>query len=85
MSRSKTMSTMEEEDNFSRSFKNAVHHALSSKFETMRQLKPVQEEALLQLIRRKDIFCVLPTGCGKLLIFQLVPFVCAYLHNEELN
>ena len=45
------MST-KEEDNFSRSFRNAVHHALSSKFEHVRQLKPVQEEALLQFIRR---------------------------------
>ena len=86
VSRSKTtMSTMEEEDNFSRSSRNAVHHALSSKFENVRQLKPVQEEALLQFIRRKDVFCVLPTGCGKSLIFQLVPLVCAYLHNEKFN
>ena len=68
------------EDNFSRSFRNAVHHALSSKFENVRQLKPVQEEALLQFI-----FSVLPTGCGKSLIFQLVPLVCAYLHNEKFN
>ena len=58
------MST-KEEDNFSRSFRNAVHHALSSRFENVRQLKPVQEEALLQFIRRKDVFCVLPAGCGK--------------------
>ena len=86
MSRSKTtLSTMEEEDNFSRSFRNAVHHALSSRFENVRQLKPVQEEALLQFIRRKDVFCVLPTGCGKSLIFQLVPLVRAYLHNEKFN
>ncbi|XP_068723731.1 ATP-dependent DNA helicase Q1-like [Montipora capricornis] len=76
---------MEEEDNFSRSFRNAVHQALSSKFENVRQLKPVQEEALLQFIRRKDVFCVLPTGCGKSLIFQLVPLVCAYLHNEKFS
>ena len=58
------MST-KEEDNFSRSFRNAVHHASSSRFENVRQLKPVQEEALLQFIRRKDVFCVLPAGCGK--------------------
>ena len=38
---------LEEEDNFSRSFRNAVHHGLSSKFENVRQLKPVQEEALM--------------------------------------
>ena len=78
------MST-KEEDNFSRSFTNAVHHALISKFENVRQLKPVEEEALLQFNRRKDVFCVLPTGCGKSLIFQLVPLVCAYLHNEKFN
>ena len=78
------MST-KEEDNFLRSFRNAVHRALSSKFENVRQLKPVQEEALLQFIRRKDVFCVLPTGCGKSLIFQLIPLVCAYLHNEKFN
>lgn len=51
----------------------------------MRQLKPVQEEALLQFIRQKDVFCVLPTGCGKSSIFQLVPLVCVYLHNEKFN
>ena len=78
------MST-KEEDNLSRSFRNAVHDASSSKFENVRQLKPAQEEALLQFIRRKDVFCVLPTGCGKSLIFQLVPLVCAYLHTEKLN
>ena len=48
------MST-KEEDNFSRSFRNAVHRASTSKFENVRQLKPVQEEALLQFIRRKDV------------------------------
>ena len=85
VSGSKTMSTMEEEDNFSRSFRNAVHHALSSKFENGRQLKPVQEEALLQFIRRKEVFCVLSTGCGKSLTFQLVLLVCAYLQNEKFN
>ena len=86
MSRFKTtMSTMEGEDNFSCSFRNAVHHALGSKFENMRQLKPVQEEALLQFIHRQDVFCVLPTRCGKSLIFQLIPLVCVYLHNEKFN
>ena len=51
-----------EENNFSRSFRNGVHHALSSEFENVRQLKPVQEEALLQFIRRKDVFFFLVVG-----------------------
>ena len=28
------------------------------------------------------MFAVLPTGCGKSLIFQLVPKVCSYLHDR---
>ena len=41
-----------------RSFRNAVHHALSSKFENVRQLKPVQEEALLQFIQTIFLFLI---------------------------
>jgi len=35
---------------------------------------------LFKFIQRNDVFSVLPTGCGKSLIFQLVPIVCWYLH-----
>ena len=49
------------------------------------ELKPVQEEASLHFIKRKDVFAVLPAGCGNSLIFQIVPRVCAYLHNREFN
>ena len=28
------------------------------------------------------MFAVLPTGCGKSLIFQIVPKVCSYLHDR---
>ena len=45
-------------------------------------MRPVQEEALLHFIKREDVFVVLPTGCGKSLIFQLVPKVCSYLHDR---
>ena len=31
------------------------------------------------------MFAVLPTGCGKSLIFQLVPKVCSYLHDRGLS
>ena len=72
----------EEESDFSRSFQNAVRYALDSKFKEIQNLKPVQEGALFKFIQRNDVFSVLPTGCGKSLIFQLVPIVCSYLHDQ---
>ena len=36
------------------------------------ELKPVQEETLLYFVKWEDVFAVLPTGCRKSLIFQLV-------------
>ena len=44
-------------------------------------MKLKQEEALYNYIKRKDVLAVLPTGCGKSLIFQMVPKICAYFHN----
>ena len=76
------MAGSEEENDFSRSFQNAVRYALDSKFKEIQNLKPVQEEALFKFIQRNDVFSVLPTGCGKSLIFQLVPIVCSYLHDQ---
>jgi len=35
---------------------------------------------LFKFIQWNDVFSVLPTGCGKSFIFQLVPTVCSYLH-----
>ena len=32
--------------------------------------------------REKDCLCVLPTGCGKSLIYQLLPFVFDELQSE---
>ena len=70
---------------FERAFQGAVQFALDSGFSNILELKPVQEEALLHFIKRKDVFAVLPTGCGKSLIFQLVPRTCAYLHDRGFN
>ena len=41
-----------------------------------------EKGALLHFIKREDVFAVLPTGCGKSLIFQLVPKVRSYLHDR---
>ena len=73
------MDDVDQDCGFLRSFRTAVDFTLVSKFSNIRQLKPVQEEVLLEC---KDVFSVLPTGCGKSLIFQLVPSVCSYLHDE---
>ena len=49
-----------------------MQYALDTFFPEILELKPIQEEALLHFITREDVFVVLPTGCGKSLIFQLV-------------
>ena len=67
---------------FERAFRGAIQYALNSGFSEILELRPVQEEALLHFIKREDVFAVLPTGCGKSLIFQLVPKVCSYLHDR---
>ena len=67
---------------FERAFRGAVQYALDTGFSDILEWKPVQEEALLHFIKREDVFAVLPTGCGKSLIFQLVPKVCAYFRNQ---
>ena len=67
---------------FERAFRGAIQYALNSGFSEILELRPVQEEALLHLIKSEDVFAVLPTGCGKSLIFQLVPKVCSYLHDR---
>ena len=85
---SKKLQTKKKADDgseFERAFLGAVQFALDSGFSNILELKPVQEEALLHFIKRKDVFAVLPAGCGNSLIFQIVPRVCAYLHDREFN
>ena len=65
---------------------HAVRYALFSKFLEIRQLKPFQEEVLFKFIQREDMLSVLPAGCSnKSLIFQVVPVVCSYLHDQGFN
>ena len=70
---------------FERAFRGAIQFAMDSGFSNILELKPVQEEALLHFIKRKDVLAVLPAGCGNSLIFQIVPRVCAYMHDREFN
>ena len=59
-----------------------VQYNMQSEFSEILESRPVQEEAFLPFIKREDVFAVLPTGCGKSLIFQIVPKVCSYLHDR---
>ena len=68
---------------FERAFRGAIQYTLNSGFSEILELRPVSEKgALLHFIKREDVFAVLPTGCGKSLIFQIVPKVCSYLHDR---
>lgn len=52
---------------------------ISLKLEDL-ELKPEQKAALSTVAQQKiDCLCILPTGFGKSLIFQLVPFVVDHL------
>ena len=85
---SKKLQTKKKADDsgeFERAFRGAVQFALDSCFSNILELKPVQEEAWLHFIKRKDVFVVLPAGCGNSLIFQIVPRVSAYMHDREFN
>ena len=46
-----------------------------SDFSNITQLKEEQKRCLRSLAERKDVFCILPTGFGKSLIFQMLPHV----------
>lgn len=47
-------------------------------------LKLEQRLALKAFIKRGDVFCVLPTGFGKSLIYQLVPLVLQEMGMDKL-
>lgn len=57
------------------SFERAVEESLRKLSENV-ELKKEQEDALRAVVvEQKDCLCILPTGYGKSLIFQLIPFV----------
>ena len=50
--------------------------AFNEMYETdIRSLRPFQEKALDILLSGNDCICSLPTGYGKSLIYQLLPFI----------
>ena len=39
------------------------------------ELKPLQQQALQTILSKTDCICSLPTGYGKSLIYELLPFI----------
>ena len=63
--------------------KEAVQATLEDKFPDIKSLTDHQYRALSNLIDRKDVFCILPTGYGKSLIFQIAPSVAQRLEKTH--
>lgn len=69
-------------------FNIAIGGALKDTFPEISSLTEHQYKALFNYINRRDVFCVLPTGYGKSLIFQMAPIVAKKLgtaHNFPVN
>ena len=56
-------------------FREAVAYALSCIGQQDLTLKPKQEEALVHLYDGRDMSAWFPTGYGKSLCYQLLPFI----------
>ena len=61
-------------DEFSEACQNAIQFSLKS-FPNISELKSAQEEAIINFVKRRDVFAMLPTGYEKSIIFQLIPGV----------
>ena len=60
-------------------FKEILASVFEERFPEIESLTEHQRKALLAVINDKHVFAILPTGRGKLIIFQLLPDVCKYL------
>ena len=48
-------------------------------------LKDKQREAVLAVLQNKDVFCVLPTGYGKSLIYGILPMAFDYMLGKLIS
>ena len=63
-------------------FRTGIAYALSCLGRENVTLKPKQEEAVYHLYHGQDVFAWFPTGYGKSLCYQLVPFLFDYKLNR---
>ena len=64
-------------------FNEAVSFALSAIGKEGLKLKPEQLQAICHVCDGKDVFLWLPTGFGKLVCCEMLPFV--FKHKEQSN
>jgi len=51
----------------------AVNPVENCKQNGYQELRAKQKEAILMFMRGRDVFVTLPTGCGKLLCYSILP------------
>ena len=67
------------------SFFHAIRYALDKlKYEDI-FLKVKQYQVLASLLEKRDTVAILPTGCGKSIIFHLFPFVYDHINASTLR
>ena len=60
---------------FDKAFEKALAEVLKT-FDGVEELSTEQRDGIFNFFRSTDVLVVLPTGFGKLLLFQLIPKLC---------
>ena len=65
-------------ESLERALKESISNVLE-RFDGVEKLSDGQTSGVFNFIQCKDVLAVLPTGCGKSLLFQLIPGLCLCL------